>query len=308
MTDLDSIIALNPIQPSTGPLSRQSGTGMPTQSLAGLTDPRQIATLMMENLEALQDQMQSFQKLLGLPPTVKTINLPILLVTNLTLTSNSLTAGNISWSACTVWYNGIPYGIAAGNTAAGESLVWWTVGATTFSFGNSFTVNATTFPIATNTAGTADLTWNKVGANSIQESQVLGGFLPPGYQIQTPATASVNASGTTTLLNYTGGGALLTACALTNSFKTAGGSTIQITVDGQPSQTINLTDGGGVGADPFSTQANAMAVDGGTVVANSTGIVLGFYSTFKTSILVTITVTSYTSGALTTGVGWAKKI
>lgn len=228
-------------------------------------------------------------------------------VVGLAFQNNTPAGGQISWSACTVYYNGTAYPIAAG-TSGTDALIWWNVGDASFSSGNSFTPSPTTFPILTNVAGTADSTWSKVGAASIQESQVLGGFLPPGYQIQTPSTASVNASGTTTLLNYTGAGALLTVFALTNSFKTAGGATIQITVDGQPSQTINLTDGGGAGADGFSTQANAMAVDGGSVVSNSTGIVLGFYTTFKVSILVTITVTSYTSGALTTGTGWAKKI
>jgi hypothetical protein len=228
-------------------------------------------------------------------------------VVGLAFQNNTPVGGQISWSACTVYYNGTAYPIAAG-TSGTDALVWWNVGDKVFSSGASFTPSPTTFPILTNVAGTTDLTWFKVGASSIQPSQLIGGLLPPGYQIQTPATASLGASGTTTLLSYTGAGALLTVFGQLSNLKTSGGSTIQITVDGQPSQTINLTDTGGAGNDGFSTQANAMAVDGGTVVANSTGIVLGFYSSFQVSIAVTITITGFVSGGLTVGSGWAKKI
>lgn len=88
-------------------------------------------------------------------------------VVGLTVTNNSPGGGQIAWSACTVYYNGAAYSIAAGNSSTNQ-FVWWVVGASTFSSGNTFTPGPTIFPILTNTAGTSDLTWNKVGAGSIK--------------------------------------------------------------------------------------------------------------------------------------------
>src|SRR5579884_2300880 len=93
-----------------------------------------------------------------------------LYVSGLTPKNGSPDGSDITWSACTVWYNGTAYPISAGNTTGGALLVWWNVGDTTFSSGNSFTPGPTVFGILTNNLGTADIVWNKPGAGSLQAS------------------------------------------------------------------------------------------------------------------------------------------
>lgn len=93
-----------------------------------------------------------------------------LYISGLTIQNNTPSGASISWSACTVWYNGAAYQIAAGSTNA--LMVWWTVGATTFSSGSTFTPGPTTFGILSNNQGTADTIWNKVGSAAVQASNV----------------------------------------------------------------------------------------------------------------------------------------
>ena len=104
--------------------------------------------------------------------TVQTATNGALFISGLTLQNNTPSGGNICWSACTLYYQGIAYAIAASNTAAGELFVTWTVGASTFTIGNSYTPGPTVFPILTNNQGTADVTWDKVGAAAVQASQM----------------------------------------------------------------------------------------------------------------------------------------
>ena len=90
-------------------------------------------------------------------------------VVGLTLTNNSPGAGNLAWSACTVYYNGTAYSIAAGNTGAtGDQQIYWTVGNGTFSHANRFAPTINVFGIATNVFGVGDTTWNKIGSLGVQ--------------------------------------------------------------------------------------------------------------------------------------------
>lgn len=264
-----------------------------------------------EALQSIQDQIDVIYRMLGINPTVQAINFPFLSITGLTFTNNSPSAGNIAWTSCTVWYNGQAYGISAGSTTSGEKLVWWVVGETAFRFGNSFTPNVTTFDIATNTSGIADNNWNKVGANGIQSSQVLGGLLF-GYQIQNPATASFNAPGTSTitLINFTGVGALLSVGFSGNIATIAGagaGCYLQITIDGTPMQSYQLTVPSSPSPDP-PAQAFGLSSATAATLGGNPGLVSFFNIPFNSSLLVQILIQNSNTGSIQASAGWAKKI
>jgi hypothetical protein len=98
------------------------------------------------------------------------------IVVGMTLTNNNPSAGNISWSACTVYYNGTTYPISAGNTTAtSQNSIYWTVGGTTLTPTAAFAPGPNIFLIATNTGGTADTAWNKQAANSIVAGNIAAG-------------------------------------------------------------------------------------------------------------------------------------
>lgn len=307
MGSLSDIISINPIRPSSGPLSKAIGAGMAIQSLAGMRDPQMGFMYVSEALQSIQDQIDVVYRLLGVNPTVQAINFPFLSITGLTFTNNSPSAGNIAWTACTVWYNGQAYGISAGNTSAGEKLVWWVVGETSFRFGNSFTPNITTFDIATNVGGTADNNWSKIGANGIQSSQVLGGLLF-GYQIQTPATASVSAGITVTLISYSGAGALLGVGVAWNlSTSAGGGAVLSVNVDGSGAQTFQITTPNNPNPDPVAVSWGLNSSTSATISGNS-GLMSYFGIPFNSSIVVQLQVANYVSGSIQAAAGWAKKL
>jgi len=80
---------------------------------------------------------------------------------DLTITDNSPSAGYVAWSACTVYYNGTNYSIAAGNTNL--KYIWFDPAYPT-AFQTSDTKTALTADmclVATNDNGTATETWNK---------------------------------------------------------------------------------------------------------------------------------------------------
>jgi len=223
-------------------------------------------------------------------------------VVGLTVQNNTPGGGQISWSACTVFYNGTAYAIAAGS-AATDALVWWNVGDAVFSHGNSYTPSPTLFPVLTNTAGTGDTTWQKVGANSIQSSQVIGGLLPPGYQIQTPATLQTSGSATTTLLSYSGSaGALLSIGAASGVNATS--VSLNITVDGGATQSYPLQTAGGGIALGFQLTGTLNGVSAG----NQTGWTLVFNTPFKSSILVQVVIVGWVSGGINIAASYATKV
>jgi hypothetical protein len=93
-------------------------------------------------------------------------------VSGLTTQNNFPSAGNIAWSAHTIWFQGVPFAISAGNTFNQSQYVWWVVGQNQLTSGASFTPGVTVYPILTNVAGTADTTWNKLGAFLVQPAHV----------------------------------------------------------------------------------------------------------------------------------------
>ncbi len=95
-----------------------------------------------------------------------------LFITNLTLTNNSPSAGDISWSACQVFYNGNEYNISSGSTA--DQFVAWTVGNSSFTglTNNQWQAAINIFLIATNTVGVADTAWNKIASAGVTHDMI----------------------------------------------------------------------------------------------------------------------------------------
>lgn len=151
-------------------------------------------------------------------------------VVDLVLTNNSPTAGKVAWSSCTVVYQGVEYAITGNNSI--EPLIWWVVGAGTFTAGASFTPASDIFLIATNTGGTADTAWNKVANQGIQRSNFMGLFLE-GFKIQPPqeVTINLNTLGDTNVIDLTSQAGVLLSIAV--YVKTGTGSTpsLQVYVD-----------------------------------------------------------------------------
>lgn len=102
-------------------------------------------------------------------------------VVDLVLTNNSPTSGKVAWSSCTVVYQGVEYAITGNNSIS--PLIWWVVGAGTFTAGASFTPASNIFLIATNTGGTADTAWNKIANQGVQRDNFMGMFLE-GFNLQ----------------------------------------------------------------------------------------------------------------------------
>jgi hypothetical protein len=57
----------------------------------------------------------------------------------LTVSNHTPSGADIACSACTVFYKGHAYPIAAGSTTGAPLFVLWTVGASIFTFANSYT-------------------------------------------------------------------------------------------------------------------------------------------------------------------------
>lgn len=294
MGSFTNILTLQPQIPSTGPLSSQGGASSIIGSVIGASDWRQAIVILAEQIQALQDQSDVWGATFKKAVQVLNLALPFPIVLDLSISSNTPNAGNVSWSPNTILYNGQFYGIRAGNTSAGEKLIWWVVGAGSYSFGNSFTPNTTTYLIATNTGGTADVAWNKLGANSIQQANVLGGLLF-GYQVQQPATASITGAGTVTVLSYTGAGGLLSFGFDKGNLTGYATIAFTVSVDGQPAQTYHVTNEEWIGT---------------AAAGINTNVQISYFNVAFTSSLV---VTVVTTGAGFTGVasaiiGWATKI
>jgi hypothetical protein len=235
----------------------------------------------------------------------------------LSLTNNSPSAGNVAWSACTVFYQGVAYLISAGNTTNGDPLIFWNVGSSTFSEAGSYTPGPSTFGIATNNQGVGGITWNKVGSLAVQESMLTSGLLF-GMQVQNPAGVSVNLTqaGSTTIISITtasapkGGGFLNIGLDVTTAVSPAGngGMFLDITIDGQATQSIQIyaTNSGQWVADAVNV---ATAVSG---TGNSVGDHIHFECDvgFKSSLTVAArnSGAGYAGGVWQATVLWAKKL
>lgn len=124
-------------------------------------------------------------------------------VAGLTLTNSSPTATAVTWSACTITYQGTEYNISGGNTT--DRFIWWVAGASTFSSGASFTPSTAVFLILTNTSGTGDTAWNKLAYGGVQRSNFMGPFLE-GFKLEAwdELTVDTSVSGLVDLINITG--------------------------------------------------------------------------------------------------------
>jgi hypothetical protein len=193
-------------------------------------------------------------------------------VTKLTLRQiyvSGLTLGtsgsNVTWSACTLYYDGTAYSISSGSTSSGHKFIYWvgphgvTPGSTSFSEADSYASNEYTFLIATNSDGTPDVAWNKLATKGVQEDNLSFSLLV-GQQIQPPVTTTIDshAGGSSspvsvTLIDTTGdgvfiGGGLLSVGVRVVSARThdafvhlpSGEFTIE--VDGRTAQKIPVFD------------------------------------------------------------------
>lgn len=97
--------------------------------------------------------------------TIKQIIIP-----NLTITDNTPSAGDVTLSACLLYYNGTSYSITSLVTS--DPFIYWDVGNTTFSHGAAFVPQPGRFMIVTNTAGIHDEAWNKLASKSIEEDHL----------------------------------------------------------------------------------------------------------------------------------------
>jgi hypothetical protein len=80
-------------------------------------------------------------------------------IEGLTWTDNSPSTGYVSWSACTVYYQGTAYNISAGNTNA--KYIYWNVGNSSFTYSNTKPDwTETRFMIAINENGYHKTVWN----------------------------------------------------------------------------------------------------------------------------------------------------
>lgn len=101
------------------------------------------------------------------------LNVGDIFVDGLTLTNNSPGAGQVAWSACTVYYQGLSHAITGGNMATTDKyLIWQDTSPSAFSSVVSYTPDKHTFLIATNTGGTGDTAWNKVAQSHVQTANI----------------------------------------------------------------------------------------------------------------------------------------
>jgi hypothetical protein len=132
------LVSINPLKPSTGPLSTQSGVGVLSQVALlsqQITDPQQLAMIVYEAIQGLQDQIRSINQILGLTPTINTVNIPDLhsqangtAGVSAIWTDNDPVAGSISWKSAAVNFQGTTYQVADGSTGATNFFVYWLIG------------------------------------------------------------------------------------------------------------------------------------------------------------------------------------
>lgn len=186
--------------------------------------------------------------------TAASLSLWVPLVDELTLTDNSPAAGRIAWDACTLYFAGTTYSIAAGNTSSStHAHVYWVRGASTFTTAVEMPGDVDNYLIATNNGGVADVALGKTGAvKSVSEDQLLFGLLT-GIAVQ-PVTETIvvmTAIKSTSLLSVaSGGGALLGVHMYVETSVTGASGTnafLDITIDGGSTQSLALYKSGAFG-------------------------------------------------------------
>lgn len=110
-----------------------------------------------------------------------------LIIPNLILTNNSPSAGKIAWNSFTIYFGGSAYSISSGSTSStSDTQIYWNVGDTSLTSAATFTPQLNRYLIATNSGGTADTAWDKLGTTSVQRAHMAVPFLE-GFQIQIPS-------------------------------------------------------------------------------------------------------------------------
>lgn len=131
-------------------------------------------------------------------------------IQGLSLTDNSPAAGRVAWSACTVYYNGVAYSIAAGNTAASDQkYIYWKDLAATFATSATHPasiagwVPGEDFVIGVNIGGIGQQAWNAIanqviGSAYIENLGVLDAHIQSlsGTKIQATSSLAIGPSTT----------------------------------------------------------------------------------------------------------------
>jgi len=114
-------------------------------------------------------------------------------IENLTLTNNSPSAGLVAWTACSLYYNGVKYSIAAGNSHLTTNIfIYWKDLASTFSLSATHPASLSDwksgedFIIATCTSGVGQEAWNAIA------NQVIGSAFIMNAAIQDAHVASLS--------------------------------------------------------------------------------------------------------------------
>ena len=243
-------------------------------------------------------------------------NVYVPLIDALPLTDNSPAAGRIAWSACNLYFAGTTYSIASGNTSSStHKHVYWVRGASVFSSAVEMPADVDNYLIATNTLGVADIAIGKVGAGkSITEESLVPSLLK-GMAGPNSASASITMTGlgTTTVLNITSGGGVITAIyvVVTTAVLFSGSSIAQLKmqIDGEAEVVYPLYP---TGASTASELWNAISDNRNGDMSNvgdyrlmSSSVQFPFAE--SASVKITVGTNAYTTGVISVFVTYGLK-
>ena len=158
-------------------------------------------------------------------------------------TNNSPSAGYVAWNEHTLYYNGVAYTIASGNTD--KKYIYWLNGLSLYSSSDTNPVlTDSDFVIAVNIDGTHDLAWNAI-ANQVIGSAYIENASITNAKIIDLAAEKIVASELSAISANLGtitAGYIESVDIVSSTFKTAAsGKRIQITSDGMVLWTTDLT-------------------------------------------------------------------
>jgi hypothetical protein len=217
-----------------------------------------------------------------------------------TFTSNNPSAGRVSWASAQVVYAGTTYTIT--NSDTNLAYVYWDVGNTTFTAGDTFTESPTRFMVLTNSSGTVDVAWSKIGKAGVQRTN-LGFPLLEGFQLK--AIATLNGNGN--VINDTSQTGVLLGIGIEAATAPTSNADIDLTVqiDGATTVTYKIYDSGTVFAPNVFKSMSADST--GTGAANGDFMNLYIGSGYRASCKVDLVVNTGGGSSINTRVWRAHK-
>ena len=183
-------------------------------------------------------------------------------------TNNSPSAGYAAWNAHSLWYAGVQYAIAAGNTAL--RYIWWDNAAASYSVSATApTLGAGDFVIAENISGTVTLAWD-ADANRVIGSAYIGAAAILDLNVGNVSAAKILANTVmtpgVTLGDYiTVGGTVQNAASLADNTLALGANLIGFRSTGERSISLTTTATTGVNTNvgtPYAWRSRADAAIG----------------------------------------------